>query len=222
MIGDIAATALEWGPEGETHFVALDGISIAVIAFDATNESMAIERILSTGTASISSVALADEYIVGGSNDKKLHVWDRSTGERLHWDLCDAHYQGEDELDEDEIIYPLGLCCQGHIFVSTSHLGCAVCVWNLRTGRILKVHNDGYAESVVSLLPDGADCTSMAYLPSLNGYCLVDGFMCIWTFPTCDEQLERARNIREREESIRSANQRNNQRQSQREKCTVS
>ena len=112
---DIEVTALEWGPDGWTHFAALHGDSIFVVAFDATNESMAIEQTVSTGSASIRSVALADEYIVGGSKDKKLHVWDRSTGKRLHSDLCDADYRGYDELEEDDAIYPLGLHCQGHV-----------------------------------------------------------------------------------------------------------
>jgi len=99
--------------------------------------------------------------------------------------LCDycPDSDDEDEDDVDEIlegtVHPLFFSCHGNILVSTSFCGCAICIWDTKTGELLKRYNNAEEERYTNLLPDGNDATDMTYLESLNA------FLCMeWYIPT--------------------------------------
>ena len=112
--------------------------------------------------------------------------------------LCDV--DEVHELEEIDMRYPVRMSCHGHVLVSTSHLGCALCVWNVKTGQLLRRYNDAESAGHVNMLP-----TSMAYLKDLNGYICMVGFLNIWTFPTNQSQKDMAKMIRKRENLRRAA-----------------
>ena len=113
--------------------------------FDATSDSITLATSITTPDIRVKRAALADDYIIGASDDKKIHVWKRSNCEKIHV-LCDV----EDEDEEYDITYPVSIvsCC-GHILVSTSHIGCALCVWNMKTGKLLKHYNNAADEAML-------------------------------------------------------------------------
>jgi hypothetical protein len=149
----------------------------------------------------LENVAMSEDFIVGASKDKKMHVWNRHTKEKLPYILCDV--DEEDELDDDDIISPICMSIHGHILVANSHLGAALCIWNVKTGQLLRKYNDAVEEGRTDLLPDGPDASSMAYLKQLNGFILTTGYLNVWAFPTNQVQKDKVLAIRTREEDLR-------------------
>ena len=163
------------------------------------------QRIDSTITPCIQTVALSGKYIVGSCDERKINIWDRKSGNLLHYSLCDV--DEEDMLNEEDIeVYgPSGLqvCCPDscEIMISSSHLGPVLCVWNMRTGELL----GRYEEDLhFGLLPnDGPDLSSMVYLEHLNGFLCMIGGLNIWSFPRSFDQEVTMRTIRDREYRLR-------------------
>ena len=73
----------------------------------------------------------------------------------------------------------------GDMMVSSSNSGFAFCVWDLKTGIMLKKHDECLVgpNSFLDELPDGCDMTSMVYLPDLNAFCGACGGPIICSFP---------------------------------------
>jgi len=91
----------------------------------------------------------------------------------------------------------------GRILVSTSHIGCAVCIWDMKTGELLKRHNEADEQGVVQMLPRGifSEVTDMAYLQQLNAIlCMTAEYENMWVFPTNQRQLDMATSIWQRVE----------------------
>jgi len=208
---------IAWGPD-KTHFIVFfpdnDTIclnSAYVYKFDKETNSATQVNTIGAGVLDVNNVALADDYVVASSSDMKIHVWNRNTGEEMVYTtpeaeqvyaLCDV------DLDEDEEEELLGagyselqLSCHGHILVSTSRIGCAICIWNLKTGQLLKRYNEANEEEVT----ESNDATDMTYLESLNAFLCMDGYMNIWSFPTNKRQYDMATSTRRREEMVSRA-----------------
>ena len=200
---------LAWGPNefrGASEFVVCSGDEIRIFSFrhssrgnlEADNTWM-IDDVDFT----IQSVALTEAFVIGTSEDKKIHIWSRRTGELLHENLCDVEEQ--DEVDAGDIFHSLPLSCHGNIMVTTSHKGCALCVWDMKKGELLKRYNHAEEEMNVNMLPEGTDCTDMTYLEPLNGFVCVAGNMNVWAFPVNKRQAEMAQSIKRREEMLQKA-----------------
>ena len=112
--------------------------------------------------------------------------------------LCDVKH--DDELDhEEEVVWPLSLSCHGSILVSTSHIGCALCIWDMKTGKLLKRHNEASEEGVAEMLTTGIeDVTDMAYLKRMNAFLCMGEFENMWVFPANQRQYDVAASIRNR------------------------
>ena len=193
--------AVSWNSD-KSHFIACFPHEIGVWKFDTESSNATLIQTIITQKA-ISNAALAKDYIVGTSDNKKLDIWHRISGELLYSNLCDV---GEDdELDEDEANYPITMSCHGNLLISTSHIGCALCVWNLKTGQLLKRYTHAEDEGDADMLPDGADVSCMVYLERLNGFSCITMSMKIWAFPTNQRQDEMARSILRREGRITRA-----------------
>lgn len=203
---------IAWGEDGSFavyHSIEGDNLDwhvgsveckISIWRLDAESDVLTQVQTIEVGIG-LTALALADNYVAGSSKDKKIHIWDRQTEQKIWSSLCDVGE--EDELGEDDCIYPILLSCHGHMLVTTSHIGCVLCVWNMKTGRLLKRHND--ADQYVDLLPDGTDVTSMTFLNELNGFLCTTGYMQIWVFPTSSDQRNMALEIRRREDDLRTA-----------------
>ena len=99
-------------------------------------------------------------------------------------------------------IWPLGLSCHGNTLVSTSHIGCALCVWNIQTGELLRRYSHAEEENVVEMLPNGKDVTGMVSLEQLNAYLCLTSIMNVGAFPMNSRQRDMANSIRRRERSL--------------------
>ncbi|KAL9181670.1 hypothetical protein ACHAXT_012013 [Thalassiosira profunda] len=106
-----------------------------------------LTQTIETGNLRIGNTALADEYIVA-SEGKMINVWSRSSGKKVHKDLFD-----EDPEDNVRDPRPVSMSCHGHLLVSTSRIGCALCIWNIKTGKLLKRYNHASDECHVDMLP---------------------------------------------------------------------
>ena len=137
-------------------------------------------------------------YNVALADDNCIHVWNRITGDKMVYKwrvgtrnsgtrnaLADVHLDESEELD---IGQPLHFSVQGNILFSTSRkvstssfFSCAICIWDMKTGRLLKRYDeDGWVD-------DGSmDTSDMVYLKHLNGLaCIADDMsMNVWSFPT--------------------------------------
>ena len=158
----------------------------------------------------LNETVLGEDFIAGSCELKKIHVWDRHNKHKTQSFLCDV--EEDDELDLHDIIYPLHMVFHGHMLVTTSYVGDAICVWNMKTGQLLKRHYYDYdqMEIVVEMVNDTLnlnenddETTSMAYLKPLNSYLCMNGSLDVWTFPTNQEQKDTAMMISKRAEDLR-------------------
>ena len=108
--------------------------------------------------------------------------------------LCDIDNGHQSRYEEEEFVWPLSLSCHGRILVSTSHVGCAICVWDMKTGELLKRHDEANEQGVVEMLPDKmfSDVTDMVYLERLNAFICMGEYQNMWIFPTNQEQSDAA------------------------------
>jgi len=208
---------IAWGPD-KAHFIVFfpdnDTIclnSAYIYKFDKETNSATQVNTIGVGVLDVNNVALAEDYIVICSSDMKIHVWNRNTGEKMVYTtpeaeqvdaLCDVDLDEDEEEELLEAGYSeLQLSCHGHILVSTSRIGCAICIWNMKTGQLLKRHNEANEEEVT----ESNDATDMTYLESLNALLCMDGYMNIWSFPTNKRQYDMAISTRRREEMVSRA-----------------
>jgi WD40 repeat protein len=173
---------------------------ICVWSFDATTDQITQTQLIEAGIG-LRNVVMAEDFIVGACAERKIHVWNRRTKEKMPYILCDV--DEDDEIVRIDLVYARCMSLHGHTFVTNSYLGCALCVWNVKTGELLKKYNDAVDGQWVDLLPDRTDVTSMAYLKHLNGFVLTDGYLKVWTFPTNQDQKDRAVAICRREQDLR-------------------
>ena len=210
---------IAWGPD-KTHFIVFfpdnDTIclnSAYIYKFDKETNSATQVNTIGVGVLDVNNIALAEDYIVASSSDKKIHVWNRSTGDLMEYERVVSHGGSEqvdalcdfelDENEEEELMeagYELHFSCQ-HILVSTSRIGCAICIWNLKTGQLLMRHDEANEEGKV----ESNDVFDMTYLKSLNAFLCMDGYMNVWSFPTNRRQYDMAISTRRREEMLSRA-----------------
>jgi len=198
---------ISWGPE-KTHFVVGYPHKICVWKFEAANNEISLIKTITVPNWEVTNVALANDYIVASSEYRNVYIWNRSTGDKMFYPwrgsksdlLCDVE---PDEEEEDEYIQPLCLTCLGHILVSTSHAGCALCIWDMRTGALLKRHEQ--RDMLPEMMGYGDD---MVYLQGMNSFLCMGPFKYTdaWAFPTNQSQYDKVISVCRRveiEESTR-------------------
>jgi hypothetical protein len=206
--------SIAWGADRSTEFAvfhtvgALDVLNqdsdeseISLWRIDTDAEQMVRTQTICTKTH-LGAIELTEDYVIGSCSSKMIHVWDRNTGDMMPYGaLCDV--DEEDQLDNDELTHPLQLSCHGHILVTTSHLGNALCIWNIRTGELLERRNNAEELRFADLMPNGFDVTSMTYWKHLNGFIVANISLGAWCFPMNREQQEAALKIRRRQNELR-------------------
>ena len=205
-------TTISWEHD-KTHFIVGYPHQICVWKFDAVMHNAILIKTITVNEFKVETVALSNDYIVASTIEKKIHIWDRNTGDKMVWrnhtntmfgtetNVAYLLYaNGELELDEeeDEIVYPLSLSCHGHILVSSNHMGGAVCIWDMKTGKMLKKRHVN-PEDVNKRQLD-IETTGMVYLEHLNSFmCITKNGLYALSFPTSQRQSDNANSIRERQ-----------------------
>ena len=174
---------------------------ITVFRLDTEAHTITQTQTIKTSVKLKAEIAMGEDFIAGCCELKKIHVWDRHTKQKTQSSLCDV--EEDDEVGLIDIIYPTQMFCHGHMLVTTSHLGASLCIWNMKTGLLLKRYNHAEDERFVDMLPFGCDATSMAYSKPLNCHICMCGYINAWAFPTNSEQARIALLAREREEEGR-------------------
>jgi len=193
--GVVRDMKLAWAPD-KTHFIVGCTHKICVLKLDASKNGISLVKTIDVPNWRVNNVALAEDYIVASSKDKKVHIWNRSTGDKMVFGLldgtardalCDVGVDDRLRPDEEGFVRPLSFSCHGNILVSTSHIGWAVCIWDMKTGELLKRH----------MLPDGtSDVTDMVHLKKLNAFiCMNAGYESMLAFPANQKQYEMATSI---------------------------
>ena len=199
---------LAWAPD-KTHFVV--GYPHKICVWKLDSDDISLIKAIDVPNWEVINVALAEDYIVASSKNKKVHIWNRSTGDKMVYSkaderrgvvsyghLCDVGITQQLPHDE-EYVWPLLLSCHGRILVSTSHIGCAICIWDMKTGKLLKRHNEASEEGVSEMLTTGiADVTDMAYLKMMNAFLCMGEYENMWVFPANQRQYDVAASIRNR------------------------
>lgn len=201
--GERFDNSISWSSDQLTEFVVChcpdEFCEVSVWTLDADANQITRTQTLELNFF-ITEIALSDGYIIGGSSARKICVWDRETGVFLH-ELCDVPYEMLSRY-QLECAGPLRMSCHGHILITTSYIGCAICVWNIKTGELLERWNDASENGFISMISEnGPDVTSMAYWKEQNGFiCGIDGYLHMWSFPINQDQYDRARAIFNAEE----------------------
>jgi len=197
--GVVRDMKLAWGPD-KTHFIVGCTHKICVLKFEAAKNEISLVKTITVPNWEVTNVALAEDYIVASSEYKKVHIWNRSTGDKMVYGLqggtardalCDVGVDVYVDVrlrhDEEGFVRSLSFSCHGNILVSTSHIGWAVCIWDMKTGELLKRH----------MLPDGtSDVTDMVHLKKLNAFiCMNAGYESMLAFPANQRQYEMATSI---------------------------
>jgi hypothetical protein len=173
-----------WGP-GERHVCFFAKPALHIWKFDAQNNSLALLQSLRV-SADIDQmeVALTSRYVAASCESRRIHVWDRESGQKLHT-LCDAEdHMLFDAEDVNHTLYrrrkqlqnPLMMIPFGHLLFSISYCSLYICVWNIKTGTLLKKHFD-----------EIFDPSDMLYVRPLNAIVILSGFYSrILSFHTSD------------------------------------
>ena len=84
--------SIAWGPNRSTEFVIYHSSAemneFSVWSLSAESDQVSRTQTIEVEDIDLNQVALADEYIIGTSHDKKIHVWDRTTGEKKPYVSC--------------------------------------------------------------------------------------------------------------------------------------
>ena len=197
--GNVTRT-IAWGPD-YTHFVVGYPHRICVWKFEAANNEISLTKTIKTGWE-VNNVALAEDYIVASSEYRNVHIWNRSTGDKMTYDYLYDVEPDDDEEDDD--LLQLCITCLGHILVSTSHAGVALCIWDMRTGELLKRHEQ-LGMHPERFMDYGTD---MVYLQGMNSFLCMGPFKYTdaWAFPTNKSQYDKVMSVCRRveiEESTR-------------------
>jgi len=201
-LGVLMIRKLAWAPN-KKHFIVGYPHQICVWKFEAAKNEITLVKTITIPVWEVTNVALAEDYIIASSKDRKVHIWNRTTGDKVVYGLTDG--TTKDALCDVGVtlgprtfpIRPLHFSCHGHILVSTSHIGCALCVWDMKTGKLLKRHNEANEQGVVKMLTEGGkDVTDTVHLKKLNAFICTGEYENMWAFPTNRRQLDMAQSIR--------------------------
>jgi len=158
----------------------------------------------------VDSVAVSRSYLVLSPKPqafKQIRVYDMESKKLLHC-LCDHDPNDGDEDDNEEredLIYPLQMEIIGDLLISTSTYGNALCVWQLRTGSMLRRHENAFDLRIsYRMTGDGnVDVTSMVHLKHWGHPAFVTSASnsTVWIFPE-DDKGKRAAECMERREQL--------------------
>jgi hypothetical protein len=127
------------------------------------------------------SISLSNCF-VACSRSSRVYIFDRESGKKLH-NLCDL--EDEDKDVDFDTVYPLTMEAVGDLLVTTSIYGCALCVWQMRTGTLLRRYEDAFERRIAYRHPEGSDVASMVRLKGWDCTAFVTngGGLMLWAFP---------------------------------------
>jgi hypothetical protein len=145
------------------------------------------------------SIAIGERFLAGCPvGMKEVHIFDWQSGMRSRVVHDDSGSDDDDDVfdseEEDaEFIYPLQMHIVGDLLISTSRLGNALCIWQMRTGSLLHRYEDAFTYRRSYQLPDGVDATSMIHLreEGYTAFVTTSYNETVWAFPETDDGLMR-------------------------------
>jgi hypothetical protein len=129
-------------------------------------------------------LAVSKRFVVGSPGEtKRIRIYDKKIGCMLH-DLCDVTDE-EEMYAADAMIYGIQMEAIGDLLVSSSYKGCALCVWQMRTGSLLCRYEDSFKLNISEAMPDGVDIASMVQLRGWghSAFVTFDCSIKVWAFP---------------------------------------
>ncbi|GKY92262.1 hypothetical protein MPSEU_000197300 [Mayamaea pseudoterrestris] len=152
------------------------------------------------------TIAVTDRYVAGNVDDGIVQVYDRSTGERLH-NLIEKEHPGPDGFDDDDddedeaLLYPIYMVAIGDLLVTSSMRGNAICVWQMKTGTLLKSYYQTFTRRISYPLPSGVPVTSMVLLPNFGctAFVTVAGELTVFAFPENAKEEKKLDLMKQRE-----------------------
>ena len=87
-VGRYDTPSITWSPDKRHFIVCLN--QIYVYKFDKDTNSATLVKTIDLGDFAVANVALAEEYIVACSDDRKVHIWNRSSGDKMAYTTRDA------------------------------------------------------------------------------------------------------------------------------------
>lgn len=198
---------LSWASEGvpDTFVFSCRENTVSVWQLDGTAsrvepvKDLTDERISGT----IDSIAMSQSYTVLSRSfqARRIRVYDGQSHELLHC-LCDID---EDDTDDEDAIFPLTMEIIGDLLVSKSYYGNALCIWQMRTGTLLRRHEDAFDHNISSRLNDqGMDPSCMVRLKDWGcttgfTFCSCWGSLTVYAFPEDDKGRRMLSGIKRRE-----------------------
>lgn len=152
-----------------------------------------------------SCLAVGQRYIAASTPDdgKKIHVFDRGNGLEK-WAL------GDDQTETvQDCIWGISMQIVGDLLVSSSQLGNALCIWQMRTGTLLRRYDDAFHQGISDYhwrYPRGEDVISLTRLNTFGcgAFITISFNMFLWAFPEDSDSAFRVECLARRERVLRT------------------
>mmetsp|Transcript_4495 Transcript_4495/g.9318 ORF Transcript_4495/g.9318 Transcript_4495/m.9318 type:complete len:695 (+) Transcript_4495:83-2167(+) len=197
------ALSISWGQDKGTDFITCHHHRINIWRIDEKTEQFTHIDTIVPSNFTPNNAALGDEYVLVSSNENNfLHVWDRQERNFTHsmFDHDGSLEEGGEDL-LGEPTHPIFLCLFGRFALTTSRVGCALCLYDMREGTFLARYDHAENEGQTTYL-NGSDPTDMVYLPDVNGFLIMEHFTNVWAFPRTREERRLMVERRDREEEL--------------------
>lgn len=197
------ALSISWGQDKGTDFITCHHRQINIWRIDEKTEEFAHIDTIIPSDFTPNNAALGDEYVlVSSSENNFLHVWDCQERNFTHsmFDHDGALEEGGEDL-LGEPTHPIFLCLLGRFALTTSRVGCALCLYDMKEGTFLVRYDHAESEGQTTYL-NGSDPTDMVYLPDVNGFLIMEHFTNVWAFPRTREERRLMVERRDREEEL--------------------
>jgi len=161
-----------------------NGNTIIVWELDKKDSTVEIVKSFDWGLGyQVRSVVLGERYIAASYQAGLIHIYDAATGSLLHRDLCDVP-ENQRLNPVARWLLPVAMTIVGDLLISASHLGAAaLCIWNMRTGCLLRRHDDMYRMGIdVNDLRFVYEIVQLRHLPAFV-VVIGSGRLLVWGTP---------------------------------------
>jgi len=170
---------------------------IHIWSLDETSSQIPSVKEIDAHDLNVQAIAVGERFIAACDGAKKIHVFEFNSGKKLYSSLCDV--SEDEELGEDDVIFPVSMEPVGDLLVSTSHVGHALCIWNMKSGHLLKRYTHAFRQNQSDQLPNGVDVSSMIHLKHLPAFVTMSSHAYVWAFPDDSTHSKMISSIKRRE-----------------------
>lgn len=197
----VVCPTINWVDEGRAFMLHVRSGEVTFWKIHETTKKMVKGRTMRLPMdVSFSYLYAGSKHLVaaGAPGDDAIYVFDHNGKlvHRLLEDITKPH--------ESHAWSPMNACVvQGCLLVTNSLMGAALCVWNMRTGRLIQRFeqsiDEGHCFRPGTNFSDGTWVHCLDQLPSFDfPFFLLadnDGSLFSWGFPTNESQMKRMKNL---------------------------